>query len=287
MDHLLAHADLDRLIYLDPDILVTHNLDRLFTNLDQAEYCVTPHIDTDYPDDALLPDDAHILRSGIFNLGFFGIRRSAQSALFLRWWQHKLKTKCVINQAAGYFVDQRFVDLATTLFPGFYIEKSVGYNVAYWNLHSRRLSVKSGCWVCNGDPLFFYHFSGYSIDQPDLISKYMTRYRISDRPDVRPLFEYYAHCLLENHYEETRCWPYSFGSFQDGKAIPASVRTQYRAAIVRGSEVPDPFRSAEKLETALAALEPDTGYSLKNLARNFTPPVLWNLLKRLKRSFVI
>ena len=284
LEHLLTHAGVERLVYLDPDILVTGRLDQLVADLDRGEYCVTPHLDTDYPNDARLPNDASILRSGILNLGFLAIRRSAASLTLLRWWQDKLRTKCVIDCAAGYFVDQRFMDLALALFPGFYMERGVGYNVAYWNLHSRHLSEESGCWRCNGGPLHFFHFSGYSVDQPDSISRYMTRYRLSDRPDVRPLFDFYARCLRENDHDATRRWAYTFGSFRDGETIPDTLRTRYRAALESGLAVPDPFRSREKLEQALAAIEPKPPSPLKAVTRNLTPPALWNLLRRIKRS---
>jgi hypothetical protein len=116
--HLFASKGVSRLLYLDPDILVTHSLAGLFDALDKHDYILTPHLDADYPDDNYRPSDGDILRCGIFNLGFLGIRQNDTSAAFLKWWQRKLKTKCVDAPAAGYFVDQRFIDLAILLYPG-------------------------------------------------------------------------------------------------------------------------------------------------------------------------
>jgi hypothetical protein len=284
LEYLLERAAVDRLLYLDPDILVTNKLDKLFSDVEQADYCVIPHLDTDYPEDALLPDDAHILRAGIFNLGFLGIRCSPRSSSFLRWWQHKLRTKCVVDPVRGYFVDQRFVDLALACFPNVHIEREVGYNVAYWNLHSRRISGGPGHWQCNGGPLYFFHFSGYALDQPDRLSRYLTRYRRGDRPDVQPLFEFYGRCLRERGAEETRGWPYTFGTFRDGAVIPYDLRVRYRAALAQGREIPDPFQGARETERALTTLERGGGNRLKDLARAWIPPALWNGLRRLKGS---
>ena len=163
LEYLIAKKGHDKLLYLDPDILITGSLDGLFEKLDEHDFLLTPHLDTDYPEDGWLPDDRHILISGVFNLGFFGIRKSQTSDSFLKWWQGKLQTKCVIDHARGYFVDQRFIDLAISLFPGFYFEKDTGYNAAYWNMHSRHLSREADIWKCNGGPLYFFHFSAYKL----------------------------------------------------------------------------------------------------------------------------
>ena len=76
LEYLFVKKGLETLLYLDPDILVTGSLEKLFKALDEHDFLLTPHLDKDYPEDGLLPDDRHILISGVFNLGFFGIRKS-------------------------------------------------------------------------------------------------------------------------------------------------------------------------------------------------------------------
>ena len=83
-----------------------------------------------------MPNDAHIMKSGIFNLGFIGLKNCHNAHRFLIWWQNKLYNKCLIKPASGYFVDQKFMDLALCMFKNISIIKDTGYNVAYWNLHS-------------------------------------------------------------------------------------------------------------------------------------------------------
>ena len=272
LEHLLRSRRLDRILYLDPDILVTHPLDGLFAHLDSADFVLTPHVDQDYPEDGLAPGDGHILTSGIFNLGFFGIRASENSRSFLRWWQGKLADKCVIAHAHGYFVDQRFIDLAFTLFPGFFIEKDTGYNVAYWNLHSRRLSREetTGRWRCNAGPLYFFHFSNYKFEQPEAISGFLTRYRLNDRPDLAPLFSDYRRRLIENGYEQTRSWPYSYGSMRSGRPIPYFARSAYRYRTARRPPpADDPFCSSRL--SWLALVGNLTGALRKRVARIVGP----------------
>jgi hypothetical protein len=246
----LLRKGFDRALYLDPDIMVTGDLSALFAKLDHADFLVTPHLDVDYPDDNFLPDDKFILLAGIYNLGFFGVRKSPNAAKFLAWWKHKLLTKCVAAPAKGYFVDQRFIDLALGLFPGFDVVREPGYNAAYWNIHGRTISRENDQWRCNGGPLYFYHFSGYSPKRPDSISKYINRYTLATRPDLRPLFEEYRTQLLANGYDTTSTWPYSYASYATGEQIDYAERQTFRDTNEESVRSRDPFSSATVLKKA-------------------------------------
>ena len=184
---------------------------------------LTPHLDTDYPNDNLLPDDGHILRAGQFNLGFIAVNSSENSKAFLNWWQSKLFEKCVIDVAHGYFVDQKFIDFAPIFFDRVLIEKDTGYNVAYWNLHSRQISKVDGAWKCNDAPLYFFHFSGYDPERAGISShvpESLARYRFANRSDLTKLFTEYRNLLLQNGHKVTSLWPYSWGYFKSGERVP-------------------------------------------------------------------
>ncbi|MEO6567237.1 MAG: hypothetical protein ABIO94_00630 [Opitutaceae bacterium] len=247
LDHLLRTQGIDKLLYLDPDILVTGDLSALFSALDSADFIVTPHVDTDYPDDGHEPNDKFILLSGIYNLGFFGIRKSDNAFAFLDWWKHKLTTKCVIDHAIGYFVDQRFIDLAFGLFSGFTIIRDTGYNTAYWNVHSRAISRENQIWRSNNRPLYFFHFSGYNPLRPRKISKYLTRYTFEARPDLQPIFAEYTAKVLAHNFDETSKWPYTFGKYENGESIPYLDRQYYREIQEKGAQPPLPFTSPVEL----------------------------------------
>jgi lipopolysaccharide biosynthesis glycosyltransferase len=233
------------ILYLDPDILVTSSLDGLYSRLrNGGGVLVTPHLDKDYPRDGKLPDDAWILATGIFNLGFLGIAANNDSLALIAWLEDKLSDRCVMEPEKGYFVDQRFLDLAITLFPFIEIERSVAYNVAYWNLHSRFLKRDGGVWFVNNDPLRFFHFSNYKPEQSNLISGHLTRYRLDDRPDLQPLFESYRQQLLNCGYDEASKWPYSFGRFPNGRKVSDFTRKMFRRRMKhRFTERTDPFQS--------------------------------------------
>jgi hypothetical protein len=207
--------------------LITNGLDNLYEALEKNDIILTPHLDTDYPDDRLLPDDVHIMKSGIFNLGFIGLRKCSNVHQFLMWWQNKLYSKCIIQHSSGYFVDQKFIDLALCLFKNILIISDIGYNVAYWNLHGRKIEYIEGQWACNNEKLYFFHFSGYKPENPDQISVHQNRINISDQPQLIKLFARYRKLLIRNDYTNTSDWPYTYDSFSNGKKIDALFRKIY------------------------------------------------------------
>ncbi len=203
-----SFPDVTKVIYFDPDIIVYQPLIRLNQALEQYSLVLTPHTCSPTPDWER-PNEQHHLNTGIFNLGFIGLRNDATARAFVDWWKERLVYECRIDLCAGLFVDQHWVNFAPVYHDNVLIERHVGYNVAYWNLHERQLSADlEGDWVVNEtEKLQFFHYSGYNPDRPDEVSKYQTRYTFSQRPDARPLFEHYRKRLLANFNTEYRQYP--------------------------------------------------------------------------------
>ena len=204
-----TRPDLDAVIYFDPDIIVFQPLTRLAESLQTHSLVLTPHCCSPNPD-WLLPNDQTHLNTGIFNLGFIGLRHDSHARQFVRWWKERLVYECRNDLCAGLFVDQFWVNYAPIYVQNVLIEKHPGYNAAYWNLHERFFSQRAGdgAWLVNGtDELQFFHYSGYGIDKPAQVSKYQTRYTFADRPDAWPLFDLYRQRLLDNGNETYRPYP--------------------------------------------------------------------------------
>lgn len=198
------NPDCQHFIYFDPDILVFTKLRALHEALQQHDIVLTPHTFTPYPD-RKLPNEADLLNSGTFNLGFLALAKSENTARMLNWWGEKLATQAYSDICRGLFTDQKWMNFTLHFFRKVFIDQHRGHNVAYWNLHERRLSRQNGQWLVNDtEPLQFFHFSGYGLDRPDEISRYQNRYTFTDRPDVRPLFELYAEKLRQHHNEYYR-----------------------------------------------------------------------------------
>lgn len=196
------HVDAVQIFYFDSDMLVFDRMDELLAA--EAQIMLTPHFFShpDWPD---LPENG-VLRSGIFNAGFFGLRRGAESQRFLHWWAAKLRHQCFDRQWEGLFVDQLWLNLVMVYFPAsLLIIPQRRYNVAYWNLHERMLSLRQDrFWVNDEGPLAFYHFSGYSLAQPELISRHQLRYQFANMPMLRPLYEAYVAGIQAHGYEQVR-----------------------------------------------------------------------------------
>lgn len=244
-EYLFTRYGLRKLIYFDPDILVFSPLDQIWQLLDSHSAVLTPHI-TQPLEDRCSPNEVDFLRVGVFNLGFIAMASTEPTCAFLHWWQKRLYDFCLAEPENGYFTDQKWVDLAPLLFAGFYILSDPEFNIAYWNLHARSgVQMTEDEVLLDGRPVRFFHFSGFRPDQPDIISKHQDRFTFDDLPHLRPLFDYYARCLLSQGYADTKQWPYAYGSFDNGIAIPGRVRRMYREMGEKAHSFGDPFSTRQ------------------------------------------
>ncbi|WP_266366589.1 glycosyltransferase family protein [Tellurirhabdus rosea] len=207
MDYLFRHhPDATEVIYFDPDIIVYQPLTRLSASLAEANLVLTPHTCSPI-NDWLAPNELNHLNTGIFNLGFIGLRRSEETLRFVDWWKKRLAYECRIDLCNGLFVDQHWVNFAPVYFDRVQVERHPGYNVAYWNLHERTISRDGDRWLVNESELQFFHFSGYSPYKPEEISKYQNRFTFNDRPDIVALFQDYGNRLMTNRNDVYRTYP--------------------------------------------------------------------------------
>lgn len=214
IDYFYRHyPNATQVIYFDPDIIVYQPLTELNAALQQYSLVLTPHTCSPTPDWER-PNEQHHLNTGIFNLGFIGLRNDATARQFVDWWKQRLVYECRIDLCQGLFVDQHWVNFAPVYHDNVLIDRNPGYNVAYWNLHERYFTQDTtGQWRVNETHnLLFFHYSGYNPYRPDDISKYQTRYTFdasmqNGRPDAKLLFDYYRDQLLANHNDKYRHYP--------------------------------------------------------------------------------
>lgn len=209
IDYFLKNnPEADNIIYFDPDIIVFDKLTHLEENLEKYNIIVTPHITTPYNDNKW-QNEEDVVNTGIFNFGFVAMHRSETTQKMVDWWCAKLEKECLIDLCNGLFVDQHWAEFFPVYFDKVFINKHLGYNVAYWNLHERFCSEINGKWFINETtPLQFFHYSGYLIAKPDEVSKYQNRISFEERPDIVPLFELYKNELLKNnelYWKHFRC----------------------------------------------------------------------------------
>ena len=225
---LLERHDLETLVYLDPDIFVYSPLTPVFEALaDGGSAVLTPHLTTPIADDRLPGEQDH-LYNGTYNLGFVAVRRSAETAELLRWWERRCLENGFSEGRTGLFVDQKWMNLAPGLFADVRILRDPGCNMAYWNLHERRLTGPPGAPAVNGEvPLCFFHFSGIALDDPENLSRHTDRYTLAERPDLHELFAAYRAGVRGRRDPAGEAVPYGFDQMSDGTAVTRLARRIY------------------------------------------------------------
>ena len=220
----------DVVAYFDPDIEVFAPLDEIPARAREHSIVLTPHItDAASRESNEWAEDA-VLRAGVYNLGFIGLGQGDETQRFLDWWMERVARECVVEPERGRFVDQRWIDFAPSLFDASIIRDSA-YNVAWWNLANRELAWTGERYEVNGEPLRFFHFSGYSPDEPHLLSKHhgpKPPVLLSDNPALVRIFGEYAEHLLAAGYREASSQPYGFGTrLPGGIALDRRMRRLY------------------------------------------------------------
>jgi glycosyltransferase involved in cell wall biosynthesis len=266
--YLRDQFGIDRVFYFDPDIVVYQRLDHLERELAGAPMLLTPHI-TAPLDDNRSPSERLIRQVGTYNLGFLGLRLDDSTRPFLDWWQRRLYRQCLSDPSNGLFVDQSWMDLAPALVAGVRVIRDPIYNLAYWNLaHRFPQQQEGGTWLVDGQPMAFFHFSGFDADDIDAVSRHQNRIRLRDREELRPLFEDYHRRLTDHGFYTNRETAYAYACFEGMPlpTIPRFIRRTLARVDPEGRRWPDPF-ATETEDSFFAWLEEAQDYALGSLPR--------------------
>lgn len=272
------------LIYLDPDVLV---LDRLVEAervlRDGASVVLTPHL-LEPIDDQHQPDELAILRSGAYNAGFVALRADHTAITsMLAWWCDRLEYDCVVDPASGRFTDQRWLDLLPGLFADVAILRDAGYNVAYWNLAQRPVSLRDGRWHAGDSRLAFVHFSGIDPRRPQQFSRHQNRMDADGIGALRPIYDDYLSRLAEHGHAEHVGQPHRWDRFDDGERISPAHRRVYREHHdLRG---PNPVERPRSMDRSLFDLSSEMLGVREALPVSRLMHAVWSSRDDLQRAF--
>jgi len=236
----------EEVIFFDPDILILRPLEELREPLASASIVLTPNIMKPLPLDGKRPIDQDMLTAGVFNLGFIALHKSEQALEFLRWWEERLRNGgAVVDIPKGLMTDQKWVDLAPTLFPDTVIFRDDTYNVAWWNIHHRKVTRRGEQFLVNERPLTFYHFSGFNPASPRVFTKECeNRTKLTDETPLADLFDLYVELHMRNGFAETGKWQYRYGRFDNGVPVNLPLRRLYLdLSAAERAPFGDPFRT--------------------------------------------
>jgi hypothetical protein len=243
LNRLLDQPDCSSVLYFDPDIVVLADLDRLLENFENASILLTPHLtEPELTMEGILDNEVCALQHGIYNLGFIGVKRSAEGIRFAQWWRDRLTHFCHDDIPRGLFTDQRWIDFVPAYFNEIAILRDPIYNVCTWNLNHRKVegNLETGL-TANGQPIVFYHFSGLdSGSQQTMLRKYG-----SEMPALFELRRWYlAECdrLGQGTYG-ARAWAYE--CFDNREPITPVHRKLYRDRADLQSAFPNPYSTSD------------------------------------------
>ena len=247
-----ASGAADVVMYLDPDTALFKRLDPLIEMLQTDDVLLTPHLIDPNDDDAAIRDnDLSASRTGIFNLGFVAVRAAGEGARFAKWWSDRLLRYCYDDISNGVFVDQRWCDHVPALFDKVKVVRDPGYNVASWNLSTRKLAIgKDGRILVNGAPLRFWHFTKLGATGDSMTKRYA-----GDNYPVYEIWNWYKRqiAVCTDPAIPERWWAYD--AFADGAKIARAQRVLYRQREDLHAAFPDPFASGPGSYQAWYAVE--------------------------------
>lgn len=241
IDHLFKTTDADTIIYLDPDILVTGRLDAVINRMNEtgAALALTPHMMTPLPNDGLQPSMGLVHLSGVYNLGFAAFVRRGSYQAILDYWKTSVALSCYSASTGGYFVDQSPMAFVPGMFEDVLIWRDPAYNVAYWNLHERKLDAAGGAYTVNGKPLVFYHFSGYQPAKHPEISRYDKRTALY--PALESLLTDYRARVIRHGWQQSAQWSYAYNRYASGGKVLDFHRQALRGLDPTGEVYADPL----------------------------------------------
>lgn len=249
LEQLLSEYEV--VLYLDPDIQVFSRLDSLVENTFIHGWTVTPHVTAPYENRSAGPSEKEIMGAGIYNLGYIGVSR--QSIPMLHWWQNRLNRHAIVDQANQLFTDQRWIDLAVSIFRP-HVEVGTQFNVAYWNLDHREFGRNlHGEYTVDGTPLAFFHFSGFNPKTPYLMCRYqdeIPRVSMSDNPLFYEIFNQYCIKIKDSEEKFGVLPKYGWGEFSPGIVLERPVRRLLRLELMAAEKglcayPPNPFAADE------------------------------------------
>ncbi|WP_293788904.1 hypothetical protein [uncultured Pedobacter sp.] len=196
--HFLDQGHIDQVIFCDSDTYFFGKLPS--STINNEDIVITPHF-TRPPDINMKRQELEVLNAGLYNGGFFRLKKSEETFSYISWLRERSVKECIYDFKRGFYGEQLWLNLVPLYFKNVFIENNRGMNVAYWNLHERNISSHDGKFFVNDTiPLCFFHYSGWDYYNPSEISKWAL-FTKEMRPDLKALLKRYASSLKQNGYE--------------------------------------------------------------------------------------
>jgi hypothetical protein len=166
--HQLFFNNNDSCLFLDADMICLADFsDKLVIKKD---ILLIPHTIAPFPEDGQYPNNLQIFLYGHINGGFIFIKKSDDTLKCLKWLLKNTKYKWFLALDYGMNCDQQW--LSSLIYFYNYITEITfddTINIAYWNLHERKLLLKDSIYYVNNKKAALVHFSGFQYNLKDPI----------------------------------------------------------------------------------------------------------------------
>jgi hypothetical protein len=223
---LLQRDDCTAVVYIDPDIVLFSPLTEIEDALSKHAVVLTPHQTLPEEDiQGVMDNEICSLQHGTYNLGFVAVANNSVGKSFANWWSDRTYQFCRDEIPNGLFTDQKWIDLVPALFDEVKIERSPRFNIATWNIRTRKLEGSIQALKVNGLSVGFYHFTGFDSGAHELMANIYGK----DQPLLMQLIHWYKQETAEvlNIMKPfSAVWPYA--NFDDQSPISNEMRYIYR-----------------------------------------------------------
>jgi hypothetical protein len=182
--------DVNELVYVDADLFFYSRPDPVLDLLTGNSVLV---IENRFPNGMKHME----AKAGRFNVGLIGFRRTESALKCLGRWREQCLEWCHNRYEDGRFGDQRYLDEWPEAFEGVVVCHHPGANLAPWNLARHSIARVNRSVTADGEPLIFFHFSGFRVASQWLFSTGLVHHGTSGGPDIiRGVYLPYAREIL-------------------------------------------------------------------------------------------
>ncbi len=216
-------------LYIDPDIKVFSPFKEVFSALKEHQVVLTPHICSPTGEIGH-PQDKDLMRTGIYNLGFLAVNKTIQTQSFIEWWDKRVRAYGFHDLKKGFFYDQIWLGYAPAFLDRVFILRHLGYNVANWNLHERKIINNKEKYLVNDTktPVVFFHYSHFKMENLPILASYNQNFNLDNRKDLAPIYMEYKSDLLQNNYNALKDIIYVFGKKPKPTIVNAKPKNSSR-----------------------------------------------------------
>ncbi len=152
---LQNNPEIDVIGYLDADIFFYADPIPIYDELGNQSILIIGH--------RYRPEIEHLVKYGIYNVGFLLFRHNDIGLQCLRWWRERCLEWCYNRLEDGKMGDQKYLDDWPQRFEEVIVLQYKGGGVGPWNIANYELRCSDGQLWVDEVPLVFYHFHRFYI----------------------------------------------------------------------------------------------------------------------------